>query len=197
MKCFAPVIVLLVVTGTPSAQERVGNARAARRQPAPNIEFRNHTYGGTVTDITKTSITIEAPESKMTIFRFTPDGKPMGTPQEVVIPAQPPKLFHASETLANGKYAKDGVTRGTHLLTDVKKGDKVTIQHSRVNGVDICESVRIFRRPGGKVPPAAGDEKLANNQRWDTQRNGEQFIEEKVIPGFLPKLPQMVPRLHP
>jgi hypothetical protein len=84
-----------------------------------------------------------------------------------------------------------------HLLTDVKKGDKVSILHSRVNEVDICETVTIYRRPSGKVPPADGDDKRPEKQRWDVQRNGEQFVEEKVVPGLLPRLPRMIPRFRP
>lgn len=175
MKRFVTALVLLVATGaTPNAQE-----------PAPKVEFRNHSYFGTVTDITKTTITIEAPEYKITRSRFTPDGQLISR-QDILIPAEPPKLFHASEVLASGKYAKDGVTRGLHLLTDVKKGDRVSILHSRVEGVDICETVTIDRRPGGRVPPGDGDEKRPANQRWDNRQNVKQFAEETLAPKWAP-----------
>jgi hypothetical protein len=97
-------------------------------------------YWGTVTELTKDSITIECKGEK-------------------------PKKFAVSETLAAGKVPKEprllnGRTKlydarpiDMYRLTDVKVGDSVMILYARTGGVDICDHIRITKRPGGQVPP--------------------------------------------
>ena len=114
-----------------------------RKPPEPKDGDVDVRYWGTVTEMTKTSITIQFDNRK----------------------EQKPKRFLLSETLAAGKYAivgrlKPGFTfRSTvspvemYRLMDVKVGDWVTIRYACLDGVDICDNISITKRPGGQVPP--------------------------------------------
>ena len=132
-------------------------------------------YSGTVTEVTKTSVTIEWPGEK-------------------------PKLFQASETLAAGEFPKaisfkpNGRLRTTlplfrYRLADVKVGDRVQIYFSRLNGVDICDAISISKRPGGQVPPLPdGAEPLLESvsgkymPRYHEWTNALWDLEDKGIP---------------
>ena len=114
-----------------------------RKPPEPKDGDVDVRYGGTVTEVTKSSITIQFDSQK----------------------DQEPKRFLVSETLAAGKYAIVGRTKPGHTfrptvspvemyrLTDVKVGDWVAIRYARLDGVDICDNISITKRPGGQVPP--------------------------------------------
>jgi hypothetical protein len=39
-----------------------------------------------------------------------------------------------------------------YRLTDVKVGDTLLIYYSHLGGVDICDHIRITKRPGGRMP---------------------------------------------
>jgi hypothetical protein len=104
----------------------------------------NNHYGGVVTEVTKDSITIQWVNSF----------------------GEKPKKFAVSETLAAGKvpierrvragFARPGnpmMPEYMYRLTDVRVGDCVGIFYARIDGVDICDHIRIWRRPGGEVPP--------------------------------------------
>jgi hypothetical protein len=118
-----------------------------------------------VNEVTKESITIEAPGYTYMKVVWSPG--PVRVRQEVktVIPDQPPKRFRVSATLAAGGIPRQPSTvdrfgngynvAESHMyrLTDVKEGDWVEVIYSRVGGVDICDHIRIVKRPGGRVPP--------------------------------------------
>ena len=120
---------------------------------------------GRVNEVTKESITIEAPGYTYMKGVWSPG--PVRVRQEVktVIPDQPPKRFLVSATLAAGGIPREPRNINTpgrgynvveefmYRLTDVKEGDWVAIMYSRVGGVDICDHICIVKRPGGGVPP--------------------------------------------
>jgi len=122
------------------------------------------------------------------------DGKP--SRWDEVIPPQPQKKFRLSKALAAGKppgKAGDGYGElnpwsppgaANYPVSSVKKGDSLIIEWSRVDWVDVCDNITIYRRPGGRVPASPWrhqDSKYA----WDDVANAGQDFEEKGIP--LPK----------
>ena len=136
-------------------------------------------YSGTVTEVTKDSITIRWVNS----------------------PGEKPKKFGVSETLAAGKVPMElrripGARREYQVepefmyrLTDVKVGDCVTIDYARVNGVDICDHIWIRRRPDGLVPPLP---KEAEDLRDDNRKLRERYRTElpnKPLPAWLARRP--------
>jgi hypothetical protein len=70
---------------------------------------------------------------------------------------------------------------GHHKISDVQPGDLVLIECRRVQGIDYCTELEIHRRPGGRVPPAWGDDKLPEEKRIDSWRNAAQYREEKAV----------------
>jgi hypothetical protein len=103
-----------------------------------------------VTEITKSSITIQWP-------------------------GEPPKEFALSDDLAAGRvpskpHVIPASPRGYRVppefmypLTDVKVGDVVVIYYTHLGNLDICDHIRIQKRPGGRVPPLPEEaEKLIN-----------------------------------
>jgi hypothetical protein len=103
-------------------------------------------YWGFVTEVAKDSITIQWVVNRVA----SRDVKP--------------KRFPVSETLAAGlvpiepRPRPDG--KGKYLvlpsdmyrLQDVKVGDGVSILYARLGGVDICDHIAIWKRPGGRIP---------------------------------------------
>jgi len=137
-------------------------------------------YGGTVTEVTKNSVTIQWPGEKE------------------------PKKFAASETLASGGFPTkdhprlDGLPEHTvipsfrYRLADVKVGDRVTIIFSHLGDADFCDCIHISKRPGGRVPPLPeGAERLKTptgrpvilyhemtNAHWDLVDKGIPYPEK-------------------
>jgi hypothetical protein len=96
-------------------------------------------YWGTVTEVTKNTLTI----------RFND---------------REPKKFAVSDTLSAGEipmHPRLGSPRGRYhvsatfmyRLKDIKVGDWVNIYYAQIGGSSICDHVSITKRPGGKVPP--------------------------------------------
>ena len=161
------LVVGLVVTAA-SAQQVVGPPAPAKPPPEPTIDSRNSLYSGTVTEVTKTSISI----------RWSSDDKP--------------KKFSVSETLAAGKVPIEAraiaipnqkVVPGRgfvppqfmYRLTDVKVGDLVAIFYAHLGEEDICDHICIQKRPEGRVPPLPEEaEKLLNPA---------EIVKSKLPPG--------------
>jgi hypothetical protein len=148
-----------------------GRAGATPLKPREGDSVNND-YGGTVTAVTKDSITI----------------------QWVNLQGEKAKTFAVSETLAAGKAPIEprmlpGQTRPgnpmmpeyMYRLTDVKVGDCVAIVYARIAGVDICDHIRIWRRPDGEVPPLPSEaEKLRDGREvWKAKHPG------KPLPHYL------------
>ena len=108
----------------------------------------NNKYGGVVTAVAKDSITIQwvnSPDEKPKKFAVSEDlaaGRPGLEPRQLPGALPPPPVRPASVMPEYG-----------YRLTDVKVGDCVGIFYTRTGGVDICDHIRISRRPGGEVPP--------------------------------------------
>ncbi len=175
----------------------VTSAHSAEPPRKPKIDFVNECYPqGTVTAVTKDSITVQTPEYTHRTQQLGPDKVARWV--TVVIPAQPPKRFAVSEDLAAGRIPKDpratnppgpeylGLEPFMYRLTDVKVGDWVCIFYSRVDGVDICDHICIRKRPGGRVPPLPeGVVRLAHipyhelmNAYWDLEDKGIPYPEK-------------------
>ena len=161
------------------------------RQPV--IEFVNKYYPqGTVTAVTKDSITISTPEYTYRTQVVGPDR--IARWETVVLPAQPPKRFAVSEDLAAGRVPKN--PRATdrprpayrvldifqYRLGDVKVGDWVCILYARVDGVDICDHINIAKRPGGLIPPLPEGVPEKSFIPYHERRNAYWDLEDKGIP---------------
>jgi hypothetical protein len=170
----APGLVALAAEGNPQCK---GLGQLPPHEPKEGRV--NNTYGGTVTKVTKNSITIQWENT----------------------PGEPPRTFAVSETLAAGKVPIErrlppGQFRANPMfpeymyrLTDVKVGDCVGIFYARINGADICDHIRIWRRPNGEVPPLPKEaEDLRDNYREDRERYKAKF-PNKPLPDFLTKRP--------
>jgi hypothetical protein len=174
---------LLVLTGPVFADEPTTNPRVSTKPFEPREGAVNVPYGGFVTEITKDSITIQ----------WTVNG--------VVARDVKPKRFPASETLAAGKIPKEPRpqpgSNGKYLvlpsdmyrLEDVKVGDLVSILYARVDGVDICDHICIYKRPGGRVPPLPEEAEAIRKAEWVADRltrkgDAKQIkeLEAKYIP---------------
>lgn len=144
-----------------------GEEKWSKPPGPPPRDGTRYLYGGTVTDVTKSSITIQWP-------------------------GEQPKSFAVSEDLTAGRVPMKGrvmpnTPRGysvmpqfMYRLTDVKVGDMVVIYHAHIGNLDICDHICIQKRPGGRVPPLPEEaEKLINPV---------EIIKAKLPPGTpLPK----------
>jgi hypothetical protein len=144
------------------------------KPPMPTRDSIGLTYSGTVTEVTKSSITIQWP-------------------------GETPKTFSVSETLASGGFPKQGRLRfdGSrpsvlpsfcYRLHDVKVNDHVYITFAHLGGTDICDEICISKRPGGRVPPLPkGAEPLKSPAGIDLipyheRKNAYWDLEDKGIP---------------
>jgi hypothetical protein len=148
---------------------------APRRQPyEPKDGDVSDPYWGLVTDLTKTSITIQ--------FDCQKDRKP--------------NTFLVSETLVAGLIPKEPrprpgtnhkyVVPATHMyrLTDVKVGDWVAIYYARLGDADVCDHICIQKRPGGRVPPLPEEAEALRKDKihYDEWINAYWDLEDKGIP---------------
>jgi len=141
--------------------------------PVPKDECGGFPYWGTVTEITKGSITIQFADTT-------------------------PKRFPLSETLAAGKIPKDPRPLATtdykypvtapymYRLSDVRERDWVAIMcYTAGNGgAVICDHICIQKRPGGRVPrlPKEVEDMQRDPIRYDERINAYWDLEDKGIP---------------
>jgi hypothetical protein len=161
----------------------------------PMNDTTNVPYWGTVTALTKDSITIQFHNKKVKS-----------------------KTFPVSETLAAGKIPmeprlmpglrgpRDYFVCSSYMyrLTDVKVGDWVNIAYAHLGDTDICDHIKIVKRPGGRVPPLSDEAEErdtpkspvlrkkyipyheATNAYWDLEDKGipypEKFGEDRKWP---------------
>lgn len=107
------------------------------------------------------------------------------------MPNEPPKTFAVSEALAAGKvpveprmlpgaqHAYLVLPEEMYRLVDVKVGDCIAILYARVDGVDICDHIRIRRRPGSEVPPLpkAAEDLRDGREIWKAKNPGKPLPE--------------------
>jgi hypothetical protein len=139
--------------------------------------------------VDKESITIVSHEMRIEKYNPDPDsGKPI-LQKIVVIPPQPPREFIGCAELASGKFkpTRFAGTEATYRLADVKVGDHVVVGYLRLNGVDIAEDICIYRRPGGEIPPAPGEDPKEPN-KWHVARNNLELVRTSFPTVLAPKL---------
>ena len=173
---------------------------SAPRKPVAGDSLNND-YGGVVTEVTKDSITVQWVDSS--------DEKP--------------KKFAVSEALAVGKpgieirllpgrplpISNPTMPEYMYRLTDVKVGDCVGIFYARIDGVDICDHIRISRRPDGEVPPSPKEAEDLRDPReiWKAGHPGQPLPERlanrryvsyhETINGYWAKIAPMPHEVKP
>ena len=124
------------------------------------------------------------------------------TIQWVNTPGEKPKTFVASDTLAAGKVPIEGRLsvgqvrrnrmRGTeymYRLVDVKVGHCVAIFYARIDGVDICDHIRILGRPDGLVPPLPEEAEELRDLHRKTREFYKARHPTEPLPEFLKQRP--------
>jgi hypothetical protein len=161
---------------------REGLAKAKETGPLfVGEDFVPTTYRGRVVGLTNKTVTIKPGGSVQTNeVSFHPDKTVKEERVYIQDNNQPPRLFVFGDQLLPRPNGACPVQHG-HRIADLQMGDVITIGCSRFRGVDHCTRIEIYRRPGGKVPPAVGDDKLSVQNRWDTRRNAEQAREETAV----------------
>jgi hypothetical protein len=182
------LLVLGLMAGLSPATQAADPPEEVAKLPSVGPDFRPTRYRGRVVGLTKTGMVVK-PEGVCTEAEVV--RQPDGLCKEVAIYRQdntlPPREFVLADCLFPDRPEAQTMRFG-HNATDVRLGDIVYLRHQRTNGVPVCHCLMIFRRPGGKVPLAIGDDKDDECIRWCTRRNAEQFIEEKGIPVLVPRL---------
>jgi len=66
-----------------------------------------------------------------------------------------------------------------YRLTDVKAGDCIAIFYARINGVDICDHIRIWKRPNGLIPslPKEAEDLRDWRKVWKAKNPGRSLPE--------------------
>jgi hypothetical protein len=175
-----PIILLALTTHWPvqAGQQSLGGFP---REPAPTeVVTSRQSDDGTVVAIGKNTVTLRPGPCTITKCAPGPDGR-LVTVRKWEYQELPPVEFQLAGLLAEGKYSK--MVSHSYPIADVRVGDKVSIQYTRRFGVYHCEMIIIHRRPGGKVPPAPGDDPTSR-QRWHEQCNAHQFVEETLFPAL-------------
>jgi hypothetical protein len=144
----------------PAPDPRAASVKSLEVAPWPNIRqpLNGDLFVGTVTEVTRDSITLKLQKEQT-------------------------QRFLVGSCLASGGFFPDQHPR-SYRLSDVAVGDRIQICCLELNGVLRCETIRIDRRPGGRVPPNPGEDTNHPNP-WHERMNAKQDFEEKGIP--LPK----------
>jgi len=134
---------------SPAASAQYDRELSSKPQPPRAGTTGRGWYYGTVTELTKDSITVTFGKEKH-------------------------ELFPLSDILRSGGFAKwespvpgwpsfSVMPSQMYRLKDVKTGDMVSIEYSAIAGAITCDNIRITKRPGGRVPPLPDEaEKLRN-----------------------------------
>ncbi len=93
------------------------------------------------------------------------------------------RTFAVSPDVASQKIPLTWEVGSGHRLRQVRAGDKVGFRVVPTSRGPVVVSLGIYRRPGGKIPPAE-DDQLPEHCRIHNRWNTEQFIEEKILPSL-------------
>lgn len=107
----------------------------------PEKDCVDQSYWGEVTHLTKESISIRFPSKESKAKRFLTSE----TLSAGLIPAK------ARPWPGSGPYVV--VPSAMYRLSDVKLGDWVAIWYAHLDGANICDHIKIQKRPGGRIPP--------------------------------------------
>jgi hypothetical protein len=165
------------IGGIQSSQKTERNASIFRGNPL-TIMINGRMIKGITAVSTWETLTVTAASGEVTTFRRID---------------QPLLRFEACEELAAGKYLavlnnREIPYTDTYRLADVRVGDVVIIASRRENGIAVCKTIRIMRRPGGQIPPTPVEPPDPRHKHHE-MRQAEQDLEEKGIPipdRFLP-----------
>lgn len=113
-----------------------------------------------------------------------------GTVTSVQLANQVPRRFIATGPLAEGGYDNKALPEDTYRLADVQVGDWIRfagVRYTEATGVvDYVTTIRIIQRPGGRVPPALGEDADPFTRfmpcRWHERVNAWQDWDERGIP---------------
>lgn len=95
---------------------------------------------------------------------------------------QPRRTYELSDWLRGGGYSPNVIERDTYRVEDVRVGDVVILRLLHSDLVhNICESIKIMRRPRGIVPPPPAELPSARNKHADWV-NALADWEERGIP---------------
>ena len=162
-------------------------ATVEKPQKKPKLEFFNrHLRQGSVTAITKDSITVQCPELEHRTQRLDADGVKRW--HTIILPETEPRAFAVSEVLASGGIPREPRVAyrvseyDMYRLKDVKVGDWVYLVYSRVDGVDICDHINIVKRPGGRVPPLPEGVEEPSFIPYHERMNAYWDLQDKGIP---------------
>lgn len=136
-------------------------------------------YGAPLTLITPTQ-TVEGVKMACTGDGYTiTDAK--GNETVIRERDQTPRTFKFSPQLAAGKPQHLSACNN-YRPVDVKVGDYVGTTFDRLGGEEICSEIRIFRRPGGLVPPVPNDPGDRRGNKYHERQNAENDWLDKGIP---------------
>ena len=105
------------------------------------------------------------------------------------LPDDTQRSFPLSPDLAAGKLPSGAGFGERYTIGDLQLGDIITVKYDTLPTADLCQKVRIERRPGGMIPPEH-DEKDGLPLRWHELANALQQQEENGTPlpeKFRPK----------
>jgi hypothetical protein len=107
---------------------------------------------------------------------------PDGLVHEILINEQPLRTYEVCEALELGVFAENMIDMYTYRISDVKVGDIVQLRFLQSDYyINVIHGICIYRRPGGKIPPAPG-EKDKQGIRYHERMQARQDWEEKSIP---------------
>lgn len=81
-----------------------------------------------------------------------------------------------------------------HTWGEVQVGDKVTLLYDRIDSVNVCTSIAIRRRPGGRVPEVHYAPNFSGEKIYAELMNALQDSEDKGIPIPAKFLPLIEPK---
>jgi hypothetical protein len=166
----------------PPRQGEVGPVRPWLKQWGP-VNRAHFMHRAPVLAVTRRSITLRVPARQEVLTLFTADGKYSAEVVRPVIPEQPPITFRASPLLESGEFDMYPVAiiGEPYPLSAVRVGDVVIVGYDKRRGEYICYEVTICRRPGGKVPPAPGENPNSARAKYHLIMNENQEREEKGL----------------
>jgi hypothetical protein len=88
------------------------------------------------------------------VVKADKDGITLKIPPSKAGEAEREELFPVIDLLADGKVHENALDRNAYRLTDIQKGDTVTLHLLRDEGdkVRYCVEIQLERRPKGKIP---------------------------------------------
>ena len=146
---------LILYTTTTSTNQPLLVTRAGQQIPAVRVVG------------TREVVIFTTPDGRSTVFRRSDE---------------PLRSFDVTDGLASGGYETDARPWDTYPLSEVRVGDEVRLRICQFpKKYNVCCGISIERRPGGRVPPAPGEDPDTRIKHHEWMQ-AEQDWEEKGIP---------------